>query len=119
MTDMQIRTRIETTMPMRLMGSWGETEFEDVNMRLDISVNLETGYGSFEWYDIETGGDRYYAEGGLWFNESINDSGWELSDYDGVYELPHYVVSWLDENDLISPYPGDYHRRFINSRGDA
>jgi hypothetical protein len=120
MTDTVIRTRIETTMPMRLVGSWGETEFEDVEMRLNIRVNLESGRGSFEWYDIEMGGGRYYAEGGLWFSESINDSGWELSDYDGVYALPHYVQTWLDENDLISPDPDDWHRRDIDRRrGDA
>ena len=119
MTDTRIRTRIETTMPMRHMGSWGETEFEEVEMALNISVNLESGRGSFEWYDIEMAGDRYYAEGGLWFSQSTNDSGWELSDYDGVYALPHHIQTWLDENDLISPDPDDYHRRDIDRRGDA
>jgi hypothetical protein len=51
--------------------------------------------GSFEIYDVKTGGDRVYAEGGLWFDEyeGVN----YLRDYDGVFELPEYIMDKLVE----------------------
>ena len=42
-------------------------------------------------YDEETGGNEWYAEGGLWFDNK------ELTDYDGVFELPQPVINKLKE----------------------
>ena len=47
-------------------------------------------YGSFELYS-DCG--EYYAEGGLWIN--LCEDGWELVDYDGVFELPDEIKKKL------------------------
>ena len=52
---------------------------------------IDKDYGCFEFYDIDTGGERLYAEGGLWFD------GKELVDYDGVFQLPLPVIDKLKE----------------------
>ena len=60
--------------------------------KLEVTVNINNGnYGWFELYDIETGGEDVYAEGGLWFK------GKYLVDYDGVFELPKYIMDKLVE----------------------
>ena len=60
---------------------------------LEITVGADTNdeYGFFEIYDIKSGGERFYAEGGLWF------TGKELVDYDGVFELSQHVTKKLKE----------------------
>lgn len=63
----------------------------DVEIEVSVHVNDSDQYGSFELYDIDTGGDRYYAEGGLWFE------GTKLVDYDGVFSLTDSVVNQLKE----------------------
>ena len=42
-------------------------------------------------YDLESGGDEFYSEGGLWFEEN------ELVDYDGIFCLPTPVLDKLEE----------------------
>jgi hypothetical protein len=70
-----------------------EETFETTTNRgtlLEVTVRIKNEErGSFEIYDVETGGDRVYAEGGLWF------SGKYLRDYDGVFELPGYIMDKL------------------------
>jgi len=62
----------------RMESSHGVTDSER-NVIIDIKVSLlEPDYGCFELWDLETGGVRWYAEGGLWFDED------GLVDYDGV-----------------------------------
>ena len=51
--------------------------------------------GCFEFYDVETNGEDTYAEGGLWFEEDQN--GLTLVDYDGVYELPMFILEKLSD----------------------
>lgn len=64
---------------------------DDVEM--EITVRLPSNhYASFEMYDTETGGDEWYAEGGLWFTENT------LTDYDGVFALSPVVLQILEEN---------------------
>ena len=48
--------------------------------------------GCFEFWDNETGGDEWYAEGGLWFTDG------ELTDYDGVFSLSSYILEKLNEH---------------------
>lgn len=57
----------------------------NVEMRVTVGLRDER-YGYFEVYDIASGGDRFYAEGGLWFDEDR-----KLYDYDGCGELPTIV----------------------------
>ncbi len=51
--------------------------------------------GCFEFYDLESGGDDTYAEGGLWFDEDQGNL--TLRDYDGVYELPMFILEKLSD----------------------
>jgi hypothetical protein len=75
------------------VGSWGGTEYQTRTMRFNVSLpdgsNRPDGryYGSFEWYDLESGGEEFYAEGGLWFNSKK-----EMDDYDGVFSLPNDIL---------------------------
>jgi len=62
----------------------------NVELTVTLGINSDT-YGWFEIYDTESGGDEWYAEGGLWFNNK------ELVDYDGVYCLPISVIKMLQQ----------------------
>jgi len=86
---MTYRLDIEEESQVRLEGSWGATSFEVRTMRITAWVNTEKMRGGFEIYDIETGGNDYYAEGGLWFNAYG-----ELVDYDGVFSLDSRIEEW-------------------------
>ena len=88
MSDKNIR--FEATQGLRLSTSYGDVKTEK-NVRLDCSINIKGDRGSFEIYDIKTGGEDWYAEGGLWFKEK------ELIDYDGVFALPKCIESKLIE----------------------
>lgn len=60
------------------------------NIELEVTVGIkDPDYGWFEIADTETGGDAWYAEGGLWFD------GIDLVDYDGVSGLPKAVADKL------------------------
>lgn len=71
-----------------------------------IDVEIETWKdskgevsGCFEFYDLKTNGEDIYAEGGLWFEE--DQGGLILSDYDGVFEIPKFILQKLhDEFDV-------------------
>ena len=76
-------------------GAVGERD--TVTLTVRVNVNDDREYGSFEFYSPC---GRYYAEGGLWFNSSRRDLDCvvlELVDYDGVYALPDFILSTLDE----------------------
>ena len=63
---------------------------EDIRLHVTVGINSED-YGWFEVYDLESGGDEWYAEGGLWFD------GKQVTGYDGVFSLPVWVVEKLKE----------------------
>jgi hypothetical protein len=65
---------------------------------IEVGYDPATEYGHFEIYDIESGGEDGYAEGGLWFK------GKELVDYDGVYALPKMVIDLLTKMGLDASY---------------
>jgi len=67
-----------------------------------IDVEIETWRdskgevsGCFEFYDLRTNGEDIYAEGGLWFQE--DQGGLILSDYDGVFEIPMFILEKLSD----------------------
>ena len=65
-------------------------EQDDVELNVRVGINNDS-YGWFELYDLESGGEEWYAEGGLWFKDK------HLHDYDGVFSLPISVVNKLIE----------------------
>ena len=64
---------------------------EKVNLEVTVGIKDDGDYGWFELYDIKTGGENWYAEGGLWF------SGNKLVEYDGVFDLPSFITDKLEE----------------------
>jgi len=65
-------------------------EQENIELQVTIGINSDD-YGWFEIYDVETGGDEWYAEGGIWFK------GMTIVDYDGVFALPRCIIEKLKE----------------------
>lgn len=63
---------------------------EDIKLNVTVGIN-DSDYGWFELYDEETGGEEWYAEGGIWFD------GNKVEGYDGVFALPLCVVDKLKE----------------------
>jgi hypothetical protein len=86
-------------LPMRHEGSWGSTKSEMTKMKCSWWIDCDRERGGFEWYDIETGGHRYYAEGGLWFDENM-----KLNDFDGVGDLPPVLIQYLYDNDYLDEF---------------
>ena len=81
----------QTEVFLSASNSFGQTR-KPRKVELDVTVGIkDNGDGWFELYDIETGGDDWYAEGGLWFD------GKTLTDYDGIFELPKFIVDKLNE----------------------
>jgi hypothetical protein len=84
---------------LALENSFGTIRRENgVEMNITVRLQPNKNYGSFEMYDEETGGDEWYAEGGLWFE------GKELVEYDGVFSLSRSVIQILEENGYDASY---------------
>lgn len=81
-----------STQTLSMSNSFGLVREPEV-VKIDVTVGIHDGgeTGWFELYDIESGGDDWYASGGLWFN------GNKLVEYDGVFSLPHVVEEKLKE----------------------
>ena len=80
---------------LRRMIGYAVVECEQC-VEVNFSIRLGKDYcsrpvGSFEMYDIESGGENWYAEGGLSFDGNT------LIDYDGVGVLPNQIVNKLNE----------------------
>jgi len=76
--------------PVALETSYAVIDKSDSEeMEITVGVDDDEQYGYFEMYDIKTGGERFYAEGGLWFDDK------QLTDYDGVFELSQHVMDKL------------------------
>ena len=75
---------------LQLETSYGIIDSER-GVEVEFSIELDEDYGSFEICDIESGGEDWYAEGGLWFEDNT------LIDYDGVGELPTEIINKLKE----------------------
>ena len=78
--------------PVRMETTYGVLDSSKMEkMEVTVGVDTKAKYGFFEIYDIESGGDRFYGEGGLWFD------GNRLVDYDGVFEISSHVTKKLIE----------------------
>jgi hypothetical protein len=90
-----MRIEFETTQDLKLENSFSVIHSQD-KVLLDVEINIEQTtdgeyYGNFEMYDIETGGEDWYAEGVLEFE------GESLTGYDGVFNLPYFIVERIEE----------------------
>jgi len=81
----------QTVQSLSLENSFGTIKAED-NITLEITVGINSDdYGWFELYDIESGGEDWYAEGGLWIKDKV------ITDYDGVFSLSPVITEKLKE----------------------
>lgn len=88
---MKRKETFTTTQSLVLENSFGIIDSED-NVVLEVTVGINNDeYGWFEMYDVESGGDDWYAEGGLWIE------GNKITGYDGVFSLSEPVISKLKE----------------------
>jgi hypothetical protein len=81
----------QTVQSLQLENSYSVVKSE-ANVILEVTVGINSeDYGWFEIYDIESGGEEWYAEGSLQFD------GLELTGYDGVFSLSIPVAEKLRE----------------------
>jgi len=66
-------------------------EREKKTMQYSVGWDKDTQRGWFEIYDEESGGEDYYAEGGLEFTDKVLDG------YDGVFSLDEEVINCLED----------------------
>lgn len=83
---------------VRWENSFGGSEPEKRTMKITAWACGDRQRGGFEIYDIESGGGRYYGEGGMWFG----DDGF-INDYDGVFSLDRDIILWLDDLGMVAP----------------
>jgi hypothetical protein len=62
-----------------------------IKIEFTLGIHESGNTGWFEFYDIDSGGEKWYAEGGLWFD------GKDVMDFDGVFELPEEIMTKLNE----------------------
>lgn len=67
----------------------------NVRIKTTIEIDMEWEHGWFEFYDIDTGGNRWHAEGELEVDE--HDGQVWLVGYDGIFELPQHIIDKLKE----------------------
>lgn len=76
---------------LQLENSFSVLKAED-NIELEVTVGINSDdYGWFEFYDVETGGDEWHAEGSLQIEDNC------IIGYDGVFSLPEVVLNKLQE----------------------
>ncbi len=86
----EIRKTVKQTLQME--NSFGVIRKEE-DVEIEFIARLpKNHYGSFEMFDKKTGGENWYAEGGLWF------AGNELTHYDGVFSLSDVILNILKEH---------------------
>jgi len=65
---------------------------EQQNIELNVTIGIhDDESGWFELYDEESGGEDWYAEGGLELD------GLSVTGYDGVFALPVCIINKLQE----------------------
>jgi hypothetical protein len=88
------KEKFKVTKNLNMQTSFGIIPGSKQNgVLLDVSLEVDPSkqYGWFEFYDEETGGDRWYASGGIWF------IGTAVTDYDGIFELPEFIMDKLED----------------------
>ena len=101
---MKFTDSFKTTLPFVSMRTAYDVDLDaEKNVEMDTSVSIDPDHqygGWYETYDLESGGERFYAEGVL---EVYWDDNGEvrLTGYDGCFELPDYIIEALEKKGVI------------------
>lgn len=105
MKDKQINAKVIFPTLGHTVLTTGKDVYRDSNVEVIVHVGTKaSGRAYYEFYDVESGGDKYYAEGSLEI-----DSG-KLVDYDGVGSLPTVIMDILRDElgvDVSECYDND------------
>ena len=93
MKDKQINAKVTYPTLGVTVDSTGQDIHRDENVEVIVHVNAKaSGHAYYEFYDVQSGGDKYYAEG------SLEIDGGKLVDYDGVSSLPTVIMDILRDD---------------------
>ena len=104
---MKFKHSFKHTLPFVSMRTAYDVDLDaakNVEMHTEVCIDPELRYGGFyETYDLDTSGERFYAEGVLevfWDTED-NRGDVRLTGYDGCFELPEYITDALEKKGVI------------------
>lgn len=87
MTDNIVKETFTVTRHLSKSNSFGTVaQGKDIELTVNMHYNRNEERGSFEFSDDD---GEWYAEGMLIFTDGV------LTDYDGVYAVPDFVLDWL------------------------
>ena len=105
---MKFKLDFKTTLPyVSMKTAYDVSLVEAENVVMDTTVEIDPNHrygGWYETYDVETGGDYFYASGVL---ETLDTSDGEgnkgvaLVGYDGCFDLPDYIIKALEDKGVI------------------
>ena len=105
---MKFTESFKTTLPFVSMRTAYDVDLDaELNVEMDTSLGIDPNHqygGWYETYDVETGGDRFYAGGVLETLDTSDGDGNEavaLVGYDGCFELPEYIIEALEKKGVI------------------
>ena len=101
---MKLKLDFKTTLPnVAMTTAYDVDTARATNVEMDTTVEIDPDHmygGWYETYDVETGGDYFYAEGIL--EVYWDDNGdVRLTGYDGCFELPEYITDALEKKGVI------------------
>jgi len=101
---MKFTQDFKTTLPHVAMTTAYDIDTDRAeNVEMDTTIGIDPDHGTGGWYetyDLETGGDRFYA-GGVLETEHDDDGKVRLVGYDGCFELPDYIIKALEDKGVI------------------
>ena len=104
---MKFTQKFKTTLPhVAMTTAYDVDQDRATNVVMDSSVSIDPDHqygGWYETYDLETGGERFYAEGILeiYWDTEDNRGDVRLTGYDGCFELPEYIIEALEKKGVI------------------
>ena len=101
---MKFTDSFKTTLPFVSMRTAYDVDLDaELNVEMDTSIGIDPNHqygGWYETYDLDTGGDRFYAGGIL--EVYWDDNGdVRLTGYDGCFELPEFITDALESKGVI------------------
>ena len=101
---MKFKHSFKHTLPFVSMRTAYDVDLDvakNVEMDTEVAIDPDHRYGGwYETYDLESRGDRFYAEGVL-ETAHDDDGSVRLVGYDGCFELPDYIIKALEEKGVI------------------